>query len=210
MSTNPIETESPVDGTAAPMTTARDLISVGVFAALYTAIVFAFNFLGFLSPIAMVIGLWCGLVAGGIPFMLFLTRVHRPGMIILLTGLFGAMLLLTGHPLVAIGWLLILAAVAEVIMWAGRYRSRAAAVAAYTVFSMWAAGQLFPLFYDRTGYLEGAGMQEMSADYIDALDRLLSVPVLIGVELATIPFGLIGALLGLRMLDKHFSRAGLS
>lgn len=198
--------------TATPKSTgsARDLITVGVFAALYTVVVFAFNFLGFLNPITMVLGLLLGLVAGGVPFMLFLTRVHRPGMIVLLAVLFGAVLLLTGHPIVAIGWLLALAVVAEVIMWLGRYRSRVAAVAAYTVFAMWAAGQLFPLFYDRAGFLQGAGMQEMSADYVDSLDRLLSTPVLIGVELATVLFGLLGALLGVRLLDKHFRRAGLS
>ncbi|MBM7367308.1 MptD family putative ECF transporter S component [Gordonia hydrophobica] len=190
--------------------TARDLISVGVFAALYAVIVFAFNFLGFLNPVAMVVGLLVGLVAGGVPFMLFLTRVHRPGMIVLFAVLFGAVLLITGHPVVAIGLLLVLAVVAEAIMYLGRYRSRSAAVAAYTVFSLWAAGQLLPLFYDRSGYLDGAGMQEMSAEYVDSLDRLLSVPVLIGVDLATVVFGLAGALLGLRLLDKHFRRAGLS
>ena len=190
--------------------TARDLITVGVFAALYIVTYFVFAFVGFVNPVLMVVGLLAGLVVAGIPFMLFLTRVQRPGMIVLFTVLLGIGLLLTGHPPVAIGWMLLLSVICEVIVGVGRYRSRTAAAAAYSVFSLWVAGQFFPLFYDRAGYLSGPGMSQMSEEYLQSLDDLLSVRNLLFFDVAVVVCGLLGALLGLRLLDKHFRRAGLS
>lgn len=202
--------QSPVGRDRRRGPTARDLITVGIFAALYMVVYFVFSFLGFMNPMVLVAGLLVGLVIGGIPFMLFLTRVKTPGMITLFAVLLGIVLLLTGHPPVATGWLLVLAVICEVIIGAGRYRSRTAFIAAYTVFSLWVAGQFFPLFYDRAGFLGGAGMSQMSSEYLETLDEVLSVRNLILFDMALIPFGLAGALLGLRLIDKHFRRAGLS
>ncbi|MFT4086828.1 MAG: MptD family putative ECF transporter S component [Gordonia sp. (in: high G+C Gram-positive bacteria)] len=188
----------------------RDLITVGVFAALYVVVYFVFSFVGFINPVVLVVSLLLGVIAGGIPFMLFLTRVHRPGMIFLFSALLGILLLVLGEPPLTVGWLLLLGVVCELIMRAGRYRSRTAAVATYTVFACWVAGQFFPLFYDRAGYLSNSSMSQMSPEYLATFNELLSVRNLILFDLAIIPFGLAGALLGLRLLDKHFRRAGLS
>ena len=188
----------------------RDLITVGVFAALYVVVVFAINFIGFVNPVAMLIGLALGVLAGGVPFMLFLTRVHKPGMILLFAVIVGGLLMLTGHTLPGYVLMIAVAVLAEVIVRMGGYASRRASVAAYTVFSVWVIGQLLPLFYDREGYLSGPGMQQMGADYLHSLDALLSVPLLIVFDVIAVVCGYLGAQLGLRLLDKHFRRAGLA
>lgn len=69
--------------------TASDLTTFGVFAALYIVTYFVCAFRDFVNPVAMVAGLLAGLVVVGVPFVPFLTRVQRPGMIVLFTVLLG-------------------------------------------------------------------------------------------------------------------------
>ena len=73
----------------------KDLINVGVFTAMYFVIVFAVALLGYI-PIFM--PLLCVLVpiVGGIPFMLFLTKVKKFGMIWIMSVIMGILMLLTG------------------------------------------------------------------------------------------------------------------
>ena len=60
----------------------KDLISIGVFTALYFVIVFLMAFIGYVPLLMVIMPALCALV-GAIPFMLFLTRVkklfHRGG-----------------------------------------------------------------------------------------------------------------------------------
>ena len=58
----------------------KDFINIGIFTAIYFVIVFAVACLGFI-PIFMV--LICGIIplVAGIPYMLYLTRVKKFGMI---------------------------------------------------------------------------------------------------------------------------------
>ncbi|MGP4101707.1 MptD family putative ECF transporter S component [Nonomuraea sp. KM90] len=53
----------------------KDLVNIGVFGALYLVIVYALSMLGFINPPVMLVALAASIVAGGIPFTLFLTRV---------------------------------------------------------------------------------------------------------------------------------------
>lgn len=188
----------------------RDLINIGMFAALYLVIVFAINMLGFINPAVMLVALAASMVAGGIPFMLFLTRVKHAGMITIFGVIVSGLLLLTGHPPISFALTVALSLVAEVIVWAGRYRSRIASVVAYTVYTVCFVGPMLPLFYAREDCFASAGMQQMGQTYIDQMDRLLSPAVLIGYDVSTLVFGFLGALLGLRLMSKHFTRAGLA
>jgi energy-coupling factor transport system substrate-specific component len=53
-------------------------------------------------------------------------------------------------------------------------------------------------------------MQQMGTEYIGAMDALLSPGVLIAFDVSAVVAGLLGGLLGLRLLRKHFERAGLA
>ena len=62
----------------------RDLINIGVFGAIYFVILFAVAMLGMIPIFLPLLSVLVPIV-GGIPFMLFLTKVKKIGMI------FGAM-----------------------------------------------------------------------------------------------------------------------
>ncbi|WP_431930073.1 MptD family putative ECF transporter S component [Nonomuraea jabiensis] len=188
----------------------KDLINIGIFGALYLVVLYAINMLGFASPIAVLISLPASIVACGIPFMLFLTRVRHAGMVTIFALITAGILLLTGHPPISFAITLVCALVAEAIIWAGRYRSRRLSVLAYAAYSAWYVGPMMPIFYAPADYFSSPSMQMMGADYTSQMQALLSPAVLIAFDLSTVAFGLLGGLLGLRLMRKHFEKAGLA
>ncbi|NYE69808.1 MptD family putative ECF transporter S component [Microlunatus parietis] len=188
----------------------RDLINIGIFGALYLVVVYAINMLGFVNPTVMLVALAASIVAGGIPFLLFLTRVRHAGMIMIFAVVTAGILMFGGHPPVSFVITLLCALGAEVVVAAGRYRSRRAGVLAYAIYSAWYVGPLMPLFYARDDYFASPAMQGMGQEYVRQLEALLSPGMLIAFDVSTVIFGLLGGLLGLRLLRKHFEKAGLA
>ena len=185
----------------------KDLINVGVFTAMYLVIVFAVALLGYI-PILM--PLLCVLVpiVGGIPFMLFLTKVKKFGMIWIMSVIMGILMLLTGMGFYSILVGAVSGLIAELIYKSGDYRSASKAVLTSGVFSIWVWGNFIPLFLNIDAYF--STRQGYGQEYIDALTRLMPpwmCPVLL---IAAFISGLIGGLLGKAALKKHFQKAGIA
>ena len=185
----------------------KDLINVGVFTAMYFVIVFAVALLGYI-PILM--PLLCVLVpiVGGIPFMLFLTKVKKFGMIWIMSVIMGILMLLTGMGFYSILVGAVSGLIAELIYKSGDYRSASKAVLTSGVFSIWVWGNFIPLFLNIDAYF--STRQGYGQEYIDALTRLMPpwmCPVLL---IAAFISGLIGGLLGKAALKKHIQKAGIA
>ena len=147
-------------------------------------------------------------ILGGIPFMLFLTKVKKPGMIFIMAMIMGILMLLTGMG----PWPLLTCAIAgilaELCVKSGNYRSAKKAVLSYGLFSMWIFGNYLPLFTDYEGYF--AQRADYGQAYIDAVSKLMPLwmaPVLL---IACFVCGILGGLLGRAILKKHFEKAGLA
>ena len=76
---------------------AKDLINVGIFTAIYFVIFFATGMTGYIPVMMLAIPFICPLTAG-IPFMLFLTRVQKFGMVTIMGALLAILMFLFGHP----------------------------------------------------------------------------------------------------------------
>ena len=120
----------------------RDLMTIGIFAAIYLVLYYGITMFGFLNPVMMIATLGLSVVVGAIPFMLFLARVKHAGMVFLFTLIVALVCLVLGFPPVAVVLLIALSVVIEVIQAVTGYRSRWAGVIAYIVFAMWYAGPL--------------------------------------------------------------------
>ena len=188
----------------------RDLMTIGIFLAIYIVLYFAITMFGVLNPVMMLVTLGLSIVVGAIPFMLFLTRVKHAGMVALFAIVLGVLLLVIGFPPLSIGVLVSLAVVVELVLAVTGYRSRWAGVLSYTIFSVWNTAPLLPLFYDRQGYFSSPSMSRMGPEYTARLDAFLSTGVLIGFDIAAVVLGLIGGVIALRLLRKSFARAGLA
>lgn len=184
----------------------KDLINVGIFSAIYFVVVFAIAMLGYI-PIFM--ALLCVLVPiiGGIPFMLFLTKVKKFGMIWIMSIIMGILMLLTGMSYYSLIVGAVTGLIAELIYKSGNYSSSGKAILTSGVFSIWVWGNYIPLFTNIDKYF--STRQNFGQEYINSITNIMQgwmCPVLF---VAAFLSGIIGGFIGKTMLKKHFKKAGI-
>ena len=189
---------------------ARDLLSVAIFAVIYFVIVFAVAMLGIISPLVMLLTLPLSPITAGIPYMLFLTRVRHAGMVTLFGLVVGLLYLMMGHPWQSTLVTIAVSILADLIVWAGRYRSTRAAIWAHTVFTVWFVGPWIPFFIDPVAYVDSYGTESMGEAYMRQFADVVTPTTILVMVAATLVCGFLGGLLGTKLLRKHFRKAGLA
>ncbi|SJM43996.1 Substrate-specific component BL0695 of predicted ECF transporter [Frigoribacterium sp. JB110] len=189
---------------------ARDLVNVAMFAVLMIVVTYAIGMLGIVSPLVWLAVVPVSVLVNGIVFMLFVTRVRHAGMVTLLGVVVALFYLLTGNTVFSSIGIIVLAVLAEVVLWGGGYRSRWAAIWAYTIFALSFFTPFLPLVFDREGYLTSPSFTRMGDEYVAGADALTTLPVLGVLAVAVAVAGFLGGLLGSAVLRKHFVRAGLA
>ena len=185
----------------------KDLINVGIFSAIYFAIVFVVAMLGFIPVLLPLLAVLVPII-GGIPFMLFLTRVKNFGMIWIMSVIMGLLMLLTGMSWPPLVVSVVSGLAADIIYKSGNYKSSSKAVLTNGVFSLWLAANYLPLFFAAEKYW--STRQNFGQDYIDAVTKLMPTwmcPVMFAVAFIC---GIIGGLLGRKIMKKHFEKAGIA
>lgn len=189
--------------------TVKDLINVGVFGALYFIVWFLASFLGFVPITIVLIPAICAVIAG-IPLMLFFSKCHTFGMVTILSTLLGLYLVLTGRP-----WISLIIAIAaglltDLIMKSKDYKSTKMAVLGSGTFSLWMMGLCLPMFFGfRDSYFASVAAG-YGAEYADALMALTPDWMFFMLIILSFAGGIIGGLLGLAVLKKHFRKAGMA
>ncbi|MEL7609056.1 MAG: MptD family putative ECF transporter S component [Bacillota bacterium] len=186
---------------------AKDLITVGIFTALYFVLLFLCGMLGYV-PIFYTLLPALAPVVCGIPFMLFLTKVKCFGMVSIMGTICGGLMVLTGHTFVPIITGVVFGLLADLIFMAGKYKSVKASVAGYAVFSLWILGMLMPFWIMKDSF-EKMMLESMGADYTRTVFELFrqiswAFPIMAFVG------GILGAFVGFAMLRKHFKRAAIA
>lgn len=185
----------------------KDLINIGVFTAIYFVIIMALAMLGFI-PIFMPTYSVLMPLCGGIPFMLFLTKVKKFGMVLIMSILMGILMWLTGMSYYALICGLVSGLIAEFILKKGEYKSAKRAVIAHGIFSLWVWSNYIPLFFFADKYW--STRQNFGQEYIEALTKLMPVWMCPVHFVLCFVFGVVGGLLGLKILKKHFIKAGIA
>ncbi len=186
----------------------KDLINVGIFTAIYIVVFFACGMLGYI-PVFMVVLPLLIAVAGGIPFMLYLTKVNKFGMVTISGVIVALLMFSTGHgwPMLLIGS--VAGLLADLIFKFGQYKSWKKTVVGYCVFSLWSFGAMLPMWIMRDTYFEQM-RASYGNEYADKLMALMSGWMLLVLVVLTIIGAVIGAYLGRTTLKKHFERAGIA
>lgn len=183
-----------------------DLINIGVFTAIMAVITLIVIPIGFL-PVLM--PLYCVFIPlfSGIPFMLFVTRVKKFGMITIMSILMALFLLCTGMGWYTLPLALITGFIADGLVKAGNYSSLKLSIAACSVFSLWCFGSYIPLIFMADQFwAENAQYGEEFINDSKDIFRLWMAPALIACCLV---FGALGGVIGGRVLKKHFIRSGI-
>lgn len=186
----------------------KDLINIGIYAAIYCVIMTAVAMLGFI-PIMM--PMLCVLVPliGGTPMMLFMTKVNKFGMITIYSMIVGLFLWITGMGYWPFIFGIVFGFLADLIAKSGSYKSSKKAILSCGVFNILIFGNFVPLFINAEAYFETR--QSFGEDYINSLSEIMSQTWLVPLLIAScFVFGVVGALIGKALLKKHFVKAGIA
>ena len=185
----------------------KDLINVGVFGLLYFIIFYAVGMTQLIPVMYAISPLLISLV-GGIPFVLFITRVEKFGMVSLMGIVISILLFLMGMSYLAIITGIIFPIIGDYIIKLGDYKDFKKIALGTGVFSLWCFGGFLPVWVMRDSYFSMM-TQYYGAEYSNAVAALCPEWSFIIFSIAIIIGGIIGAYIGRAMLKKHFERAGI-
>lgn len=187
----------------------RNLVNIGVFSCVYFVVMFASGMLGIFSPAMMFVGWIFGISINGVVVMLYLAKVPQVGALTIMGVVVGLGMLLTGHYWLTLVGLIPLAFVADLIAKSGNFRRPVTNGIAYGLFNMWHIFPLVPIFINADAYFEDVAQVMNSTEYADRMRALFTLPVLSGWAVVVFVLSFVAALIGMRMLGKHFQRAGV-
>ena len=188
----------------------KDVITVGIFSAIYFVINFAFMLLGGLHPLLWI--LMPGFIAlfTGIPYLMMCAKVQKVGSVLLMGLITGLIYYVTGQFTVVILVSFVLACgLAEITRVITHYRNMAGNLVSFVLFSVGMVGSPLPIWLMREDFLLQITEQGMPADYVNTLAALSSNGMLIVLFLAPVIGAVIGGILARAMFRKHFEKAGL-
>lgn len=187
----------------------RDLITIGIFTAIYFAINFIFMLLG-VVPILWI--LMPGLIAlfTGVPYMMMVSKVQKPGAVLIMGFITGLIYFVTGMFTVVILITFATACVlAEVVRYIAKYRSFTGNTISFAIFSMGMIGSPLPIWLFKDSFFAQISEQGMSAAYLSTLNTLATDGMLAVMVLAPVVLAVAGALIAKALFKKHFRKAGI-
>lgn len=190
--------------------TGKDIITVGIFSAIYFVINFAFMLLSGLHPLLWV--LMPGLISvfTGIPFLMMCAKVQKTGAVFLMGFITALIYFVTGQFTVVI--LIAFAAgcgLAELARAVSQYHSFRGNSAAFTLFSLGMVGSPLPVWIMREDFLAQISAQGMPADYVTTLEAVTAPAMMIVLFAAPVLGSVLGAAIANGMFKKHFAKAGI-
>ena len=185
----------------------KDYINVGIFTTIYFVIFFMCGMVGYIPILFVLLPLIYPIVAG-IPFMLYITKVNKFGMITITGFLLGLLMFATGHTWLPVVTGTICGLAADLIFKSGNYQNFKRSVLGSGVFSLWAIGAMLPMWVMRESYF--AYMEaSMGQEYAQTMMGYTEGWALLGLFGMAFLAGIGGAFLGRAVLKKHFQRAGI-
>lgn len=184
----------------------KDLVSIGVFAVIYFALMFGIGMMGMIPILFLIYPTVLAIVAGTV-VMLFMTKVQKPWALFIFGMISPLVMFAAGHTYVVVVLSLIVMIIAELVRKIGNYNSFKYNMLSYAVFSTWICSSLMQMLLAKEKYIEMSMM--MGKDYVDVLEKLITYPHMALVALGAFLGGIIGAYIGKALLKKHFEKAGI-
>ena len=184
----------------------KDLVNIGIFAVIYFAGMFIVGMpLGFMMITYMMFPFLAALVLG-IVVQFFLVKTQKPFALFIFTVLPGIAMTLMETPVTVIH-ALIIGLIAEYIRKTIGYHTSKGNIVSYAAMSLWLVGPFWQLFILKEQYY-ALTLETQGAEYAE---KLFSIPIWIMPILYVTAFagGILGGLLGKKILKKHFEKAGL-
>lgn len=188
----------------------KDLVNIGIFSALYMAIAMVVMIPVGIAPILWL--LWPGIAGlfGGVFFTLLLTKVPKMGASLLLALISGILFFATGEcTWVIIVTFAIAGLLAEVMRKVLGYKSFKGIALAGGFCAIGFIGSPLPMWLFQESYMKSIEEMGMGSEYVEGLQSMISAGSFIGMLAVAFIGGLLGTLIGHKMLKKHFEKAGI-
>lgn len=187
----------------------KDFINIGIFTAIYMVIVIAIACTVGLVPIGFILLPIIIPIIGGIPMMMYFAKVKKFGMILIFEVLFGIVMILTGMGYDLLIWGIVVGIIGELILKVARYSSGKMAIFCYGVLSTCICGNYIHWISASEEWLTEQ-TATFGNTYVDTIHGVLTngwafPSMIIGGFLS----GIIGGLIGRKVMKKHFEKSGL-
>ena len=187
---------------------AKDLINVGIYTAIYLVVFFMIGMLNAI-PVLYPLTYFIAPVVTGIPFMLFLTKVDKFGMVSIMGVILAVFWYLMGYTYIPTITYILAGVLSDLVFSFGKYKIFKFDVIGYWIFSCGMIGCAAPMWLMTTTYMEQVRVA-MGDEYVAGLAKYMpSWMGFAGIGIILVS-SIIGAFLGRKMLKKHFERAGIA
>lgn len=189
----------------------KDLISVGIYTALYfimvaiSALLVVFIIPGYSYVFIPVMS---ALLSGSI-FMLMVAKVPRFGAITIMGSIMGVFFFIMGRFPGALFICIAISLIADGVAYFVHYKNKKGLLLSYLIFSFSTIGPVIPMFVFPSLYISKLVEVGHDASYIEGVFSSISQNtffiLIIGIVIAAV----VGGVFGQKMMDKHFKRAGI-
>lgn len=191
--------------------TVPDLISIGVFTALYFVLVTIATFgsaaiaPGFNNVILPAV---CALISGCV-YMLLAAKLQKFGGISVMGIVMGLFFMTSGHFIVSFAANIVMGIVADFVAKVGNYKSKKGLLASYVLFSYGLFGPVLPMWFMKDAYVANLEARGKDAAYIADLFANINMTTFVIAVVLTLVCALVGGWFGQKMVKKHFVKAGI-
>ncbi|MBS4534960.1 MptD family putative ECF transporter S component [Clostridium sp. D2Q-14] len=188
----------------------KDLINISIFTLLFAICMFLVAGIAGMIPAGFVFHGAIAAIPCGIIYMYIRAKTPKKGSIIVQSILFAIIYFVMGNPISIPISILLGGVLAEIISSTGKYISfwrNTIGFALVTVIT-W-LGFMFNMMFQKQYYMEYATGRGSSAAYVEKLLNLANGPMFYAAIVVTVICAFLGAILGRKLLKKHFMKAGM-
>ena len=191
--------------------TVPDLISVGVFTALYFVLVTVATFTCALLPGVgnIVLPALAALISGSV-YMLLAAKLQKFGGITIMGLVMGLFFFVSGHFVLSFAANIVCGLLADLIAARDKFRSKKLLLVSYVVFSYGLTGPILPLWFMKDAYVASLQARGKDAAYIDGVFVNINTGTFFISMIAILVCAVLGGWFGQRMMKKHFIKAGIA
>ena len=191
--------------------TVPDLISIGVFTALYFVLVTIATFASvaiFPGFNNVVLPAFCALISGCV-YTLLVVKLQKFGGISVMGIVMGLFFMISGHFIISFAANIVMGIVADCVAKVGKYKSKKWIILSYVLFSYGLFRPVIPMWFMKDAYVANLVARGKDAVYIAELFANINMVTFVLAVVATLICALVGGWFGMKMIKKHFVKAGI-
>jgi len=189
---------------------ARDFITIGIFAAINLVIFFVVGGIAGMTLIGTVANIPITVFFTAIAYMLLVAKVRKRGTFLIM-GIVGVLPGFMAANVIGVaasiaGWV-----IAEIVASVNHYKSKKIFVLTYVIgCTLQSAGYTLPMYVSNAQYLiDRQEILHLTDEALAVYIKMFTWPMYFGMVALTVVTSLLGALVSIKLVKKHFEKAGV-